>query len=496
LLTNSLRHADATPYASSLIEGLRDFGYSLETSLADIVDNSITAGARRVDILANTTGDHPWIAVVDDGNGMSEGALVEAMRPGSRNPKEDRLADDLGRFGLGLKSASFAQARMLSVYSRSENEGICATWDLDEVAKSNAWQISLQDAFIHPAIENMNGPSGTAVIWQKLDRLDGGYRNNAADRARTINASISHAEQHLRLVFHRFMEGTRPRLRLFLNGRLLAPIDPFAESNPATQFDQSDDLPLSKGLVGIRCVTLPHHKKMSKVAWEETGGPEGHLKSQGLYIYRADRLIIAGGWLGLTRQTELTKLCRVKIDIPNSMDADWKIDVKKASAQLPPVVRDRLRRVVERFVGTSKRTYRKRGRKLVDEQRDVMWAQIKTDENIIFRPNLEHPVFEEFRDRLNDDQLAKAFNNCIALLGATLPIETLHADLLGTSEALISDPVALDALRQQIEALIPKLLERKIPEANIPDVLRNDDLIKANWADAEPIILEFLGESK
>jgi signal transduction histidine kinase len=93
-LTNSLRHADATPYASSLIEGLRDFGYSLETSLADIVDNSITAGARRVDILANTTGDHPWIAVVDDGNGMSEGALVEAMRPGSRNPKEDRLSYD------------------------------------------------------------------------------------------------------------------------------------------------------------------------------------------------------------------------------------------------------------------------------------------------------------------------------------------------------------------------------------------------------------------
>lgn len=495
-MKNTLRHADATPYASSLIEGLRDFGYSLETSLADIVDNSITAGARRVDILANTTGEHPWIAVVDDGNGMSEQALVDAMRPGSRNPQEDRLKDDLGRFGLGLKSASFAQARMLSVYSRSENKGICATWDLDEVAKSNAWQISLQDAFTHPAIENMNGPCGTAVVWRKLDRLDGGYRNSAADRARTINASISHAEQHLRLVFHRFMEGTRPRLRLFLNGRLLVPIDPFAEGNPATQFDQPDDLPLSKGLVGIRCVTLPHHKKMSKLAWEETGGPEGHLKSQGLYIYRADRLIIAGGWLGLTRQTELTKLCRVKIDIPNSMDADWKIDVKKASAQLPPVVRDRLRKVVERFVGTSKRTYRKRGRKLVDEQRDVMWAQIKTDENIIFRPNLEHPVFEEFRDRLNDVQLARAFDNCIALLGATLPIETLHADLLGTSEAVISDPVALDALRQQIEALIPKLLERKIPEANIPDVLRNDDLIKANWADAEPIILEFLGENK
>jgi hypothetical protein len=125
-----------------------------------------------------------------------------------------------------------------------------------------------------------------------------------------------------------------------------------------------------------------------------------------------------------------------------------------------------------------------------------MWSQIKKDENIIFRPNLDHPVFAEFRDLLNDDQLAKAFDNCIALLGATLPIETLHADLLGASESVISDPVALDALRQQIAALVPKLLERKIPEANIPDVLRNDELIKANWAEAKPIILEILGEIK
>lgn len=489
------RLADATPFASSLIEGLRDFGYSLETSLADVIDNSITAGATTVNILADTTCDAPWIAIVDNGSGMTEADLVDAMRPGSRNPLEERAAGDLGRFGLGMKSASFAQCRKLSVFSKIEDQGVCATWDLDEVAKSNAWQITLNDKSGHPRVEALIVVHGTAVIWEKLDRLDGGYRTNQVDRAKTINATLSKAEQHLRLVFHRFLQGSKPRLKLQLNGRSLAPIDPFAETNNATQFDQPDDLLFAQGLVKIQCVTLPHHKRMKKTVWEETGGQEGHLKTQGLYIYRADRLIIAGGWLGLARQTELTKLCRVRIDIPNSMDADWKIDVKKASAQLPPVVRERLRKVVERFVGTSKRTYQKRGRKLVDEQRVPMWNRVRKDEDIIFRPNLEHPVFSEFRDMVGDDRLAKAFDNCISLLGASLPIESLHSDLMGAAETVVADPVDLEALRQQIEALIPKFLEQGIPEANISDTLRNIDLVKANWTKAEPIIKEILEES-
>lgn len=490
-----LRFADATPFASSLIEGLRDFGYSIETSLADVVDNSITAGATVINILADTACDAPWIAVVDNGSGMTEKELVEAMRPGSKNPREQRAAGDLGRFGLGMKTASFSQCRKLSVFSKTDNSAICATWDLDEVARSNTWKISLQSGFQHPAVDAIRTTHGTAVIWERLDRLDGGYRNNPGERARTINAALSKAEQHLRLIFHRFLQGNKPHLKLQLNGRAMTPIDPFAETNTATQFDQPDDLLLAQGLVKIQCITLPHNKRMSKTAWEEIAGPEGHVKSQGLYIYRADRLIIAGGWLGLSRQTELTKLCRVKIDIPNSMDTDWKIDVKKASAQLPPVVRERLRKVVERFVGTSKRTYQKRGRNLVDEQRVPMWNRVRKDENIIFRPNLDHPVFVEFRDLLEDDGLSRVFDNCLALLGASLPIESLHADLMGAAEAVVADSVGSEALRQQIEALVPKFLEQGIPAANIAETLRNIDLLKANWSEAEPMITEILEES-
>ena len=111
----STRSADATPHAAALIEGLRDIGYSLETALADIADNAVTAGAHRVEILSETTIDEPVIGILDDGKGMTEIGLVAAMRPGSRNPLEARDDPDLGRFGLGMKSASFSQCRRLTV---------------------------------------------------------------------------------------------------------------------------------------------------------------------------------------------------------------------------------------------------------------------------------------------------------------------------------------------------------------------------------------------
>jgi len=323
------REVDATPYAASLIEGHRDFGYSLETALADIIDNAITAGARTVELVANTVTDEPWIALADDGSGMTETELVEAMRLGSKNPKEERGIEDLGRFGLGLKSASFSQCRTLSVLTRHDGTISCARWDLDHVARRNDWSLELIDNPKLVTGHKLLPENGTVVIWEKLDRLNGGYMHDRGKRTEHMNAELSRAEHHLRPVFHRFLKGVEPRLILSLNGRRLEPIDPMASSHVATQKDPEEVLPLEKGNILIRCHTLPHHSRMTPEEWEVIGGPEGHLKSQGLYIYRQQRLIIASGWMGLARQAELTKLCRIAVDIPNTMDAEWKIDVKK-----------------------------------------------------------------------------------------------------------------------------------------------------------------------
>lgn len=474
------------PHAAALIESLRDIGYSLETAISDIIDNSITAGAHRVEIVTETYSDEPYIAIIDDGAGMTEDELVAAMRPGSTNPLTTRDEPDLGRFGLGLKSASFSQCRRLTVVSRHSGQTSAAIWDLDDVAERNEWEVQLPDRFdIIPEVDKLR-QQGTLVLWQKLDRLTGGYSHNAVKRAEVINQRIAETERHLRLVFHRFMEDVQP-LRILLNGRQLRSLDPFVRKNPATISDPEEKLALIGGDVEIQSFTLPHHKQMPKADWEDIGGPEGHLKSQGFYLYRGKRLILHGTWFGLCRQSELTKLSRVRIDIPNSMDADWKIDVKKSSAQLPPVVRDRLKKVIERILAGSKRTYSKRGQKLVNHERLPMWHRIQAEGQIRYRPNTEHPAFVDFAESLPPD-LRRGFFNCIALVGASLPIETLHADMAGMAEQIVPDRVDEDTLAQAVQATLAVLLDARKDIKEIKSLMKDVDPFRSAWEDTERII--------
>ena len=490
----SFRTADATPHASALVESLRDIGYSLDTALADIIDNSITAGANHIKLLVDTLSDEPRVGILDDGSGMTEADLIEAMRPGSKNPRLAREQNDLGRFGLGLKSASFSQCRKMTVFTRKNGSLAGATWDLDQVAATNQWQIAMHDETDSVPWSELLKEDGTLVVWDKLDRLSGGITHDTARRSAHINAAMSNAERHLALVFHRFMEGTKP-LVISINGRRLTPVDPFASKHPKTQKDPEDTLSLPGGNVVIRSFTLPHHKEMSKPEWDELGGPDGHLKSQGFYVYRGNRLIINGGWLGLARQTELTKLCRIRVDIPNTMDADWKIDVKKASAQLPPPVKERLKRIVERFAQTSKRTYTKKGQKLTDENRMPLWNRVLKDGTIVYRPNADHPAIADFSNSLPDD-LKDGFRNCVALIGSCLPVDALHADMLGQAETVKADDADLDTMSQALHAMIPVFLERGFGTDAIKAILKGTELFRANWAEAEKIVDELLSEEE
>jgi Histidine kinase-, DNA gyrase B-, and HSP90-like ATPase len=469
-----------------LIEGLRDIGYSLETALSDIVDNSITAGAKSVQLLTETSTDRPFIAILDDGMGMSEEELISAMRPGSKNPLATRELPDLGRFGLGLKSASFSQCRRLTVVSRKDGKTSAAVWDLDDVSEQNEWTISLPDDLSSISCAGKVQTSGTLVLWEKLDRLNGGLSRDVAKRAEVINLRLAECERHLRLVFHRFMEEGKP-LRILLNGRQLFPLDPFARKNPATINDPEETLELPQGDVEIQSFTLPHHKQMSNSEWEDIGGPEGHQKSQGFYLYRGKRLILYGTWFGLCRQSELTKLSRVRVDIPNSMDSEWKIDVKKSSAQLPPAVKARLKNVIERIVDGSKRTYRKRGSKLVDQERLPMWHRVQAEGQICYRPNADHPAFADFANSL-PDELRRGFINCIALVGASLPIETLHADMAGAAEQIVPDRVDEDTLIQAVQSTFSMLLGARKEIKDIVSMMKDVDPFRSAWNDTQRII--------
>lgn len=487
------RELELVPRASALAESLRDMGYSLRTALADVIDNSITAGARKVELLADTHDQVPAIGVLDDGCGMTRSELLDAMRPGSRSPLEDRGADDLGRFGLGLKTASFSQCRRVTVYTRKDGIASRATWDLDTVAARDKWVVEVdnsQDAVGTRWSECLIG-DGTLVVWEKLDRLIGS--EDQTDRSDLVQ-QLDDAASHLEFVFHRFIAARgRMRVTMSLNGRELRAFDPFHSSHPATQHHAEEVINLDGREILIWPVTLPHHDKVEKAEWERLAGPEGYVSNQGFYLYRNRRLILHGTWFRLARQLELTKLARVGIDIPNTMDAEWKIDVKKASAQPPPPVRRRLHKIIERMGVPSRRTYMGRGTRLTSENRLPVWERKQDKNRISYEINSEHPLITAFRRRLGIET-ASGFDQILNVIAAALPVAALHVDLNASQEAVRSPAIKAEDLKAIVSSMCGVLRAREMSISEIKDWMRSAEPFKSDWERTARMIEDLEGD--
>lgn len=418
------------PHAASLAESMRDIGYSLETALADIIDNSISAGATRIDISFDAFSGAPVLAVVDNGESMTNAQLIAAMRPGSRNPREGRATGDLGRFGLGLKTASFSQCRSLTVVCRRGGRTHAARWDLDFVAERNEWLIQVPPAFdlkTLPFIDQL-GSKGTLVLWQKLDRLT----EEGDTRLRTdhLFQRMDDVRRHLELTFHRFLNGSRPykKVDVAINRTLIEGYDPFHLNHPATQRLREETIKVGGGKVVVQPYILPHHSKVSVADWEKYGGELGHARAQGFYLYRAGRLIIHSTWFKLAKQTELTKLARVQIDIPTELDASWKIDVKKASGQPPAVVRERLRAIITGITGESGKIFRGRGRKATSSVSAALWGRRMAQSQIHYEVSRDHPLLQSFADGLTHRQRDE-FVSVLQAIERALPVDGIFADM-------------------------------------------------------------------
>lgn len=480
-----MRTERAAPNAGMLIESMRDIGYSLDSALADIIDNSITAKAKRVDLLIDTVSQSPKLGVVDDGIGMTEPELLDAMRPGSRSPLDIRAAGDLGRFGLGLKTASFSQCRRLTVISRHGGRTSGARWDLDEVARVNDWLVELLDEPIEvPWIDRL-GESGTLVLWEKMDRL---LDRGATDRGDLVRR-IDEATSHLELVFHRYIRGERgiSKVAIHLNGRRLDGFDPFATDHPATQPGALEPIQLGGHKVEVQAFTLPHHKKVTAADWTRLGGREGYLRNQGFYVYRNKRLIMHGTWFCLARQMELTKLARVRIDMPAELDAEWKIDVKKASAQPPLQVRSRLRRIIDHIGARSKRVYTARGRKLATDTRLPVWLRIQDKNEIRYQLNPEHPVFVDFAARLPRD-LGSDFRRVLETASSAMPVDALFADVSGSPEHVSGGHLSDDGLHHAALTTFDTLSSSGIGREDILNMMQATEPFRSEWDRAAAII--------
>jgi hypothetical protein len=458
-----MRPIDVPPFAPALIESMRAVGYSLESALADIVDNSISAEARNIEIRFSPYQD-PYVAVVDDGKGMNATEIVEAMRHGTRNPNEVRADTDLGRFGLGLKTASLSQARQLTIVSHRNGTLSGARWDLDVIADTQRWTLLTLDSNDIKSIlftdELRKRPHGTIVIWKNLDRL--------ADAEGSVDLGLregmTRVRQHLALVFHRFLSDKvrSDRITLSMNLDPVEPFDPFLTWHPATQHLPSQDIRVNGADVVVQPYILPHYTKLTPDELQLAGGEEGLRRQQGFYIYRNRRLIIWGTWFRLARQEELTKLARVRVDIPNSLDSLWTLDIKKSTASPPLEVRQNLSRIIGRIADGSGRVYRFRGRRTAGDKFVHMWDRREGRHGVVYTVNKEHPLFAAHLQTL-DDLDRSAFSDLVATIEAMLPVEAIYADLAGDRVTIEQRPLYTV---EQLADLAGRLLDAAGREAS------------------------------
>ena len=452
------KHKILRPSAARLLESMRDIGYSFESALADIVDNSISAGAGRIEIANDvhpTFG--PYLAVLDDGQGMSPDALTQAMQHGSRSPREVRAANDLGRFGLGMKTASFSQCRRLTVVSRKDGELSARCWDLDLVVDKDEWILMLLDeeeVARLPLIDRI-GDSGTLVLWQKLDRLDA-LGSRAEDAYAALNGMFAVAQRHLALTFHRFIapepnDGVVP-VRMMVNGAPVGALDPFARLiQPQSEAHEIEILEHGGSSVAVQAFTLPHQKRLTLTQLAELELGESLVQTQGLYVYRARRLIAGGTWLGLARKAELTKLLRVRVDVPTSLDAEWSIDVRKSRVRTPSIIRERLRPLIRRMTEAAKRPYTYRGTRQAAPAGLPMWARIEERGAVRYEVRREHPLVDAVRKAAGT---RASIEPLLIAIETTLPLETLFADVAGSPEAMHQQDIDAGELEQLLAAFV------------------------------------------
>lgn len=357
---------EVIPSAKRLINSLRSLGYEFPTAVAELVDNSIEADATEVAINVEFDGENSWVMIADNGRGMTEEKLKEAMRYGSDSMYDDK---SLGKFGLGLKTASFSQSKRWVVSTKTgspENEIISFKWDLAHVNETDRWEILPIKAknLEYNVIEALQNKTGTVVLWRQLEVVLGYENPNTKHAQKKLINLCRDLEEHLAMVFHRFLMGETPKrmLRIFLNNNEIQPWDPFARKEKATRPREVIRIPVEHdgihGDIIIEPYILPPSKLFSSTqAHTKAGGPKKWNQQQGFYIYRNDRMIQSGGWCRIRAADEHTKLARFALNFTSKIDGAFKIDVSKMYVQLPLQIRKDIEEKTQPLVSQAREIY-------------------------------------------------------------------------------------------------------------------------------------------
>lgn len=418
------------PSPDILMNSMRSIGYSFKTALADIIDNSISADAKNIKIFLPVNGDgNLYLSILDDGEGMNNDELFNAMKYGS--PREGYGVNDLGRFGLGLKSASLSQCKVLTVASKKNNVISCFQWDLDEVERTKKRNCKELESFEIDSVPNIqslkNLQKGTIVVWQDFDIA---YKKSEGFVLPYLSEQLDIASDHLRLVFQRFINNG---ITISVNEHVLDAIDPFLEKHPKTDIKTPSSFRVIKDdpstEITVQSFILPYQNDLSNEDIEKLGGMDELREGQGFYIYRNNRLIIYGTWFRLSSQnlsSELYKYGRIKVDIPNSLDDMWEIDIKKQNAVIPKQILNLLKKKVADVKRSSTRKVEKRTKLSYGEDPNKIWNKgLSRNEKDHYYINPNSTFVLNFLNQFEDKDRSKILR-FIEVISSSLPFDDIY----------------------------------------------------------------------
>lgn len=464
------------PNVSNSVKSYRDIGYTFEIAIADIIDNSITAHASNIKIHAAES-PKKLVAILDNGNGMDDSELKEAMRISTKDPDVQREKDDLGKFGLGLKTASFSHCKRLTVISKSKSSKISAKqWDIKSIIETNSWGLLVLDdndlneliseAQCSELMDELNSQdSGTIVLWQKIDRI----------QDNTLLDKIDNLDEHLSLVFHRFIDGLKGcnKVKISINNRVVKAFNPFTGS------ERQEPYPILNGKIKIQPHIMPSFKEGKKTnpeLYRHLATAHGYSQTQGFYLFRSNRLISHSTWWRIIPRQDTNQLVRIEIDIENDQDNFWGITITKSGFAVSPPsgVRKELRILALEI--TRRGRGAQGGRKKISNKVQTKFWDIarNSEKQKSFVINKDHPLLDELKLEISDEasSILKVY---LKSLEAYLPVEDIHREKVHHPEKL-SQKINLD--ETEIKDLVNTMLEKGLDKQSIDRFISSEGFKK------------------
>ena len=429
---------DATPDPEYLITSIAEQGYTLETSLADLIDNSITAGASEVEILIETANEPFVLFLADNGDGMNEDTLKRNMRFPSSSVQEARRSSDLGRFGLGMKTASFSQTRSFTVISRLKGENIFSarTWDVEYLKKDKQWKIirntpeeinellnqyfRLSRGFLNEFKDYM---PNTIIVWKGLYKFENYLEGNKETALKKEITEIT--SEYVSLVFHRYLEGIFPALKIRINNTRIVPFNPFPVTQPDFRRLETSQKQFKTDSLKIEGYVLPVRSidECKKGNTEWTLPNKSLMDMEGIYIYRANRIILYGGWNGIIKRSARLQLARLKVDIGNSVDDFFHLNVAKSSIVIPYELRKAFLRYISTLKTHAEKEYFNRGVKNISVSKksepDLLFLRRHSSKGLLLEINEKFSIIELLRKELTPEQFS-LFKSLFRIINTTV----------------------------------------------------------------------------